>query len=160
MATVPAWMLMDAYVDAVIARIQDNEDLLVPKGLAPLTVLEGDEEPNRIDKFPQVRVIPLVGEGDRITFPQGDFQEHNFSTTLIGFYQYRDIPSGLREVRKFGYNALQLFTGDNQYVQATLENGTVFGVATLENTQLRVGYRRSGDYILHAWQVTLNQIGA
>jgi hypothetical protein len=156
-------MLIDAYVDAVIERIRDNEDLLVPKAARPLTVLEGDEEPNRIDVFPQVRVIPLIGDGDRIMYPQGAdclSAEHHFSTTIIGFYQYRDIPSGLREVRKFGYNCLDLFTGENQVIQAVLESGYVFGVATIDDTKVKVGYRRSGDYLIHAFQITLNQIGA
>ena len=157
----PTWMLIDAYVDAVIQRIQENELDLVPKGLPPLVIIEGDEEPTRIDKFPQIRVIPLIGDGDRVSLPQGgDTVVHNFSTTIIGFYQYRDIPSGLREVRKFGYTCLDLFTGENQYVQAVLENGDVFGVATLDSSQVKVGYRRSGDYIIHAFQVILNQIGA
>lgn len=157
--TSPAWQMFDAYVDAVIERIRDHEEDLVPPGTS-LIVLEGDEEPQRIDKFPQVRVIPLIGDGDRITVPQEDLPVHNFATTIIGFYQYRDIPSGLREVRRFGYTLLELFTGSNQYVQAVLDNGDFFGVATIENSQVRVGYRRSGDYIIHAFQITLNQVGA
>jgi len=157
----PTWQLIDAYVDAVIQRIYDHEEDLVPKGLPPLIVIEGDEEPGRIDKFPQVRVIPLIGDGDRIDHSQGeDTLVHNFSTTIIGFYQYRTIAEGLRDVRRYGYTCLDLFTEENQYIQAVLESGVVFGVATIDGSQLRVGYRRSGDYIIHAWQVTLNQIGA
>lgn len=161
-ADYPTYLFIDAYVDAAIARIQAAEEDLVPPGMS-LLIEEGDEEPNRIDKFPQVRVIPLIGEGDKITYPQGAdhlCMVHNFSTTFIGFYQYRDIQAGLREVRKFGYNLLDLFVGENQYLQAILPSGTIFGVATLDNSGVKVGYRRSGDYIIHAFQVTLNQTGA
>src|SRR5574343_82986 len=154
--------LFDAYVDAVIERIRDNEDLLVPPSVAELKILEVNEGLNHIAQVPSICVIP-IREDATIYHPQGagyHTEVFKFETLIIGFYQYRDIPSGLREVRKFGYNCLDLFTGENQHILAALENGLNFGVSTIDDISMRMGYVRSGDTIIHSFQVTLPQVGA
>lgn len=154
---------INGIVDAIINRLEAAEESLVPEGQT-LTVIEGDEEPQYIKALPSIYVIPLGEGGDTISMSQDYTEEgmvHNFSTTIIGFYRYKDITSGIRPTRTFAYNALDLFVGENQVVTSYTSDGTMmFGAATIDSTKVKIGYRRDKDFVVHAWILTLNQIGA
>ena len=152
---------LNGVVDVVLSRITSAEATLVPPG-QNLTVIEGDEEPQYIKALPSVYVIPLGEGGDSITSPQQADEgglTHNFSVTVCGFYRYKDISSGMRATRTFGYNALDLFVGDNQLITAYSPTSSVFYGALTVDAKVKVGYRRDKDFVIHAWILTLNLIG-
>ena len=134
-------------IDALIAVITAN---LTTLGLTAVT--EPDQEPRYLAP-PEAYVIPFVEGIDSIKILSGG-EEHTYPINVVGFYKYVDIQTGLRPVRTYGLTALDLFTRSNGTLHFTMTGG-VKGGAEVNDTTLEVGYWRTGDYIMHYWQLGL-----
>lgn len=170
--TVTSKEVIDAFVDGVMARISTA----VTAGMfAGATVTEGDEMPGYFDP-PAIFVIPLMEGKDQIStslsmseIPSG---VHKFPITVVGYWKYTGSTGrsdGLRPVRGYGYDLIDLFTGG---VAETLE---VFVTQIVEgegeeedetftyqyighnySPTLEVGYFMVSDYVIHYAIVRLN----
>lgn len=143
--------MFDALVDALIALLAANLE-----ALGATAVIEGDELPSYVDPG-TIYVVPLVEGEDEITFhggrhepPQGD---HRFPITVAGFFYHRDISSGLRPTRGYGFNCLDLLGVQDMVLAGDLGDGTVMG--EVYDPRLSAGYMRIGDRVLHFWMLKI-----
>ena len=139
---------INGVIDALLARVATNYAAL---GLTAATsVEERDEDPKYInDKT--CYVIPLAEGKDTIKMYSGG-EEHSFPITITGFYKYADITTGLRPVRTYGYNALDLFTGNTGNI---VSSDGLHGAEATDAT-LEVYYWRNSDFVMYAWSLQLS----
>jgi len=158
--TVTTAQRIDGLVDAIIDRLDENKT-----ALGATDVSEGDEDPRYIQAN-TLYVLPLVeGKDDMKTHPgeTGEMQ-HQFPVSIIGYYKYLGrtaIPDGLRPVRKYGYDVIDLFAGGPQEaIEGAAGSGadteTVVGMVT--DPSAESGYFRVADYVIHYFIVRLNLI--
>ena len=140
---------INSIVDAIISRITTNITKLGGTSGTPVT--EGDELPERITVFPSIFVVPLIGDGDRITTKMSNTPRfHEFPVTIAGVYRAVSVSESLRKTRQYGYEAVDLFTGPgNQKVVGTK------GQAVCIDPVMTPGYYRVGNWFIHTWSVRM-----
>jgi len=154
--------LMNAVIDAMIARIETNKTAL---GIS--SVEERDEMPGYVEPG-ACFVIPLVEGRDVMRTPIGGGPlEHEIPVTIVAHYRTETVAAGLRSTRDRGYGMIDLFHGSHaaETVEGSVveegegeEPDVVLGTAlayTADPT-LEVGYARVADYVLHWYIVKIS----
>lgn len=142
---------INAVIDVILARMTTNLSAL---GLVRVT--EKDEDPGYLDPN-EAYVIPFAEGKDQIKL-YADGEEHTYPVTIAAFYKYADIATGLRPVRNYAMDCLDLFARTNATLRGSYGGATVG--AEIEGMNLEVGYWRVGDYIMHyfALRLTVKQV--
>lgn len=137
---------INSIVDEIISRIENNATEL--GGI--VEVLEKDEDPALIEKFPTVFVIPM-GDGEmalqNIQGEDGNYMD--FPVHIVGIYKTYGldaIEDGLRPTRNYGLVCNSLFSGDN---------GVITENSIRINSTMRTGYWTAVDYVLHYFYLTI-----
>lgn len=139
---------INGVIDALLARLATNYAAL---GLTASTSIEERDEDPRYIETGTCYVIPFAEGKDTVRLLSGG-EEHSFPITIIGFYKYADISTGLRPVRTYGLNCLDLFTGTNGNI---VSSDGLHGAEATDAT-IEVGYWRVSDYIMHFWSLQLS----
>jgi len=102
-------------------------------------------------------VIPFTEGKDQIKL-YADGEEHKYPVSIVAFYKYADITTGLRPVRNYGMDCLDLFSRTNATIRGSYGGATVG--AEVEDMNLEIGYWRVADYTMHyfALQLTVKQV--
>lgn len=138
---------INGVIDALITRLQTNYAAL---GLTAATsVEERDEEPKYIDDK-TCYVIPLAEGKDSVKL-YANGEDHTYPITIVAFYKYASISTGLRPVRTYGYTALDLFTRTN----ANIVSSDGLHGAEASDATVEAYYWRNGDFVMHAWSLQL-----
>ncbi|MFA7122358.1 MAG: hypothetical protein WC277_12825 [Bacilli bacterium] len=161
----------DALIEGIMTRISGAKDTIDIE-----TVREGDELPAYLETN-SIYVIPLIEGRDQIKTHMGDDEVvvHEFPVQVVGYYRYTGrtaISDGLRPVRGYGFDVIDLFTPGVSGALATSvtegavepdefgdggDPGTTTDVACFfTDPSLESGYMRITDYVIHYFIVTLN----
>lgn len=138
-------------VDGYMSRIRDNIRAL--GGTADSLVIEGDEEPNRITRFPSFFVIPLIEGGDTVqNSMSSDDELHEFTITILGVYRKNTVPEFIRQCRSYAFACDAMFRGAENYkVHGPVLRKTAVNVGS----KVQVYYHRVSPNIIHGFSVRL-----